>query len=83
VLIVLTDDSPVSASYEFEFSTYFGGSNYDSVRGMCADAQGNIYITGGTSSKDFPTTPGAFCTRYEKGSSKVIVAKFSPAGRLI
>lgn len=73
----------VPPPYELEFSTYFGGSNFESVRGMCADAQGNIYITGGTSSKDFPTTPGACCTKYENGFSKVIVAKFSPAGRLI
>jgi hypothetical protein len=44
------------------YSTYLGGSSVDQALGIAVDASGNAYVTGGTSSSDFPTTPGAFET---------------------
>ena len=38
------------------YSTYLGGSDSESANGITIDANGNIYITGSTSSYDFPTT---------------------------
>ncbi|MFC1714401.1 hypothetical protein ACFL6S_12095 [Candidatus Poribacteria bacterium] len=41
--------------------TYVGGSQGESPRGgLTLDEQDNVYVVGGTSSSDFPTTPGAF-----------------------
>ncbi len=38
-----------------------GGSGGESPRGgLTLDGQDNVYIVGGTSSEDFPTTPGSF-----------------------
>jgi len=37
------------------FSTYLGGSGIDRATGMAIDAMDNIYLTGATSSADFPT----------------------------
>jgi hypothetical protein len=37
------------------YSTYIGGSEDDSVKGLAADASGDIYLTGRTNSDDFPT----------------------------
>jgi hypothetical protein len=36
-------------------ATYLGGSNGDSVGGIAVDSNDNLYITGSTSSNDFPT----------------------------
>jgi hypothetical protein len=37
------------------FSTYHGGSGLESGNGITVDLKGNVYITGETSSPDFPT----------------------------
>ena len=42
------------------YSTYLGGGDNDSARDVALAASGNVYITGTTRSKDFPTTAGAF-----------------------
>ncbi|ADL57708.1 SBBP repeat-containing protein [Methanothermobacter marburgensis] len=42
------------------YSTYFGGSGDDAIYGITADKYGNLYLTGTTSSSDFPLTEGAF-----------------------
>ena len=64
------------------FSTYIGGSRLDSIRDVTTDSEGNIYITGGTESPDFPTTPGAY-DRTFNGWHDVFVAKFDSSGKLL
>jgi hypothetical protein len=44
------------------YSTYLGGTGWDFGHGIVLDAQGNAYVTGGTASFDFITTPGAYQT---------------------
>jgi hypothetical protein len=44
------------------YSTYLGGRATDVAGGLAVDDAGNAYITGSTSSNDFPTTTGAFQT---------------------
>jgi hypothetical protein len=39
----------------FSFSTYLAGTGMDQVTAVTTDAAGNIYLTGTTSSSDFPT----------------------------
>jgi uncharacterized protein (TIGR03437 family) len=46
------------------YSTYLGGSQVDVAYGIAVDAAGAAYISGGTGSPNFPTTPGAFQTTY-------------------
>ena len=40
------------------YTKYFGGSASDSGGPVATDAQGNVYVTGGTNSIDFPSTNG-------------------------
>ena len=44
------------------FSEYLGGGDADTASAVGVDAAGNIYVSGTTASKDFPTTAGAYQT---------------------
>jgi hypothetical protein len=61
------------------YSTYLGGTEYDSPRGIAVDAGGNAYVTGETLSPDFPTTTGAFRRTYS-GNYDIFVTKLTAAG---
>jgi uncharacterized protein (TIGR03437 family) len=61
------------------YSTYLGGSGGDTAGGIAVDGSGSAYVTGFTSSPDFPTTSGAFRTTLS-GAPDVFVAKLSPDG---
>jgi hypothetical protein len=58
------------------YSTYLGGVGHDEGDHIAVDAAGNAYVTGFTSSPDFPTTPGAFQTS-NRGYGDAFVAKFA------
>ncbi len=64
------------------FSSYLGGSASDSVRDVIADDEGNVYLTGGTVSPDFPTTPGAYDQTYN-GDVDAFAMKLDSTGQLI
>jgi hypothetical protein len=59
------------------YSTYLGGTGDDRGLGIAVDIVGNAYVTGRTSSVNFPTTAGAFDTTYNGGSSDAFVVKIS------
>src|SRR5208282_5901013 len=59
-------------------STYLGGSGGDQGLAIAVDSAGSAYVTGTTSSTNFPVTPGAFQTAGTAHSS--FVTKFNPAG---
>ncbi len=61
------------------YSTYLGGTGYDWGNGIAVDTAGNAYVTGTTSSTDFPTTTGAFQTIYG-GNGDGFVTKLNPTG---
>ena len=77
----------ISPTAGIVYSTYFGGSSDDYsfaaeepyAFGVTIDASGNVYITGGTSSNDFPTTPGAL-SRSIKGNTDAFVLKLNSTG---
>jgi hypothetical protein len=62
------------------YSTYLGGTGDDRGLGIAVDSVGNAYVTGRTSSVNFPTTAGAFDTTYNGGSCDAFVVKISDIG---
>jgi len=71
------------------YSTYLGGTGSEMDQGfdmlarrvgaIAVDAAGNAYVTGSTTSADFPTTTGAFRTVYA-GFGDAFVSKLNAAG---
>src|SRR2546425_1653009 len=61
------------------YSTYIGGSGDDGGLGIAVDSLGNAYVTGFTTSTNFPTTVAAFQTTL-RGLSAAFVTKLNPTG---
>ena len=70
-------DSPTLTS-DLVYSTYLGGSSWESGYGINIDQSGSAYLTGRTPSPDFPTTTGAFTTTVN--AVDMFVTKFNPQG---
>ncbi|MFH0900970.1 MAG: SBBP repeat-containing protein, partial [Pseudomonadota bacterium] len=68
----------VSAGSGTIWSSFLGGAGPDYGKGIAVDGLGNAYVTGMTSSDDFPTT-GGFDTSYG-GSTDAFVTKVNAAG---
>lgn len=47
-----------------DYSAYIGGSIQERGTGIAVDGEDNVYLTGWTSSSDFPVTPDAFDTTF-------------------
>jgi hypothetical protein len=61
------------------YAGFLGGSDIDGGRSIAVDAAGNAYVTGWTSSSNFPAVVGPD-TSYNGGPYDAFVAKVSPSG---
>jgi hypothetical protein len=66
--------------FELQFSTCFG--SHGDCRGMAVDAQGNVYLGAASWGPDWPTTPGAYDSKFH-GQADMAISKWSPDGKLI
>ncbi len=64
------------------WSTYLGGCGTEAISGMAVDGSGNVYVTGNTSSRDYPTTEGAY-DRSNNGGSDVFITRIAARGRAL
>jgi len=62
--------------------TYLIGSGFDEAWGITLDASGNSYITGYTTSTNFPVTTGAYKT-FLSGSVDAFVVKLNSSGAVV
>jgi hypothetical protein len=62
------------------FSTFVGGSEGDSFSGIALDASGSVWLSGSTSSADFPATPDALDPSFNGSVTDAIVANLDAAG---
>lgn len=61
------------------YSTYLGGNNGDMGNGIAVDAGGNVYVTGATSSDNFPTA-NPIQPPFNRGFSDAFVTKLNATG---
>ncbi|MBT2551840.1 SBBP repeat-containing protein [Arthrobacter sp. ISL-5] len=62
------------------YSTFLGGTSSEQAFGIAVDPSGSAYVTGFTSSTNFPTTAGAFDTTLGGFGGDAFVTKLSPTG---
>ena len=68
-----------SAGNDLAFSTFIGGSGHDRAFALAVNAAGEAYLTGSSSSSNFPTTSGVLDTSYN-GNTDVVVVKLNTTG---
>lgn len=61
------------------YATYLGGAFEDEGNAIAIDSTGNVYITGETTSTNFPIVPGSYRTT-NAGGNDVFVTKISADG---
>jgi hypothetical protein len=74
-----------------DFTTFYGGNSSDEPFAVALDEDGNTYITGGTSSRNFPVTNGSTfqnCKVFDFGGfcgtgPNIFVAKLDPTGKVV
>ncbi len=73
-----------SAGFYLEWSSYLGGSSDDQAFGVAVDTPGNVFVSGHTTSTDFPVTAGAYQTTCpvdsSGGCSTSFVSEVNPKG---
>lgn len=78
-----------AAGSQLLYSTYLGGTIDDRIQDVAIDANGNAYVTGTSTSTDFPTTPGVlqpqrggvFCV--DQFCTDAFVAKIGATGNTL
>src|SRR5438876_66583 len=61
------------------YSTYLGGTDSGGGSSIAIDAEGNVHVTGGTASLNFPTTVDAFQHMLPGCCGSAFVAKINPS----
>jgi hypothetical protein len=86
---LIIGSAQAAMAYDLTFSSYLGGSAFEMARDVCSDASGNIFVTGGTLSPDFPILNGTpvntkpLTDPTNPQNMDVFVAKFTPTGQLV
>ena len=75
VLAVLSPDGS-----KLVYATFLGGSGDDLIRSVALGPNGEVYLVGSTSSRDFPVTPNVVQAELG-GSADAFVVKLVPTGR--
>ena len=74
--------APDGETYKLSYSTFLGGTKSEECQGIAVDASGNIYITGFTSSIDFPTAGNPYQSTKIGEEDDVFYTRLSSDGQL-
>ncbi len=80
-------NQPLVLDPVLDYSTYVGGTSDDNATGIAVDGNGDAFISGITSSTDFPTTSNGFIqqplTANVSPAVAAFVAELNPAGNTV
>ncbi|MBA3680520.1 MAG: gliding motility-associated C-terminal domain-containing protein [Bacteroidetes bacterium] len=65
------------------YSSYIGGSATDAGYGLVVRNNFEVYVTGGTSSSDFPYAAGGYQSSYQGGNADGYIIRVNPAGNTV
>ncbi len=68
---------------QLAWSSYIGGSQDDAIFSVSLDNEENVFVTGGTTSSNFPTTANAYNQTFNGGSTDAFVAKIAHNGTFL
>lgn len=81
--VAILDPAGQGAS-DLVYATYLGGSGSEQLWGLAVDSAGAAYVTGSTTSQNFPLTPSAYQSAYRGAGALALgdafVSKIVPAG---
>ncbi len=105
VALIVSDGKAQSSKIEVKFnvtqsvakkvqligSSFVDGDDSEVVRDVAIDSLGNVYVTGGTTSKRMFATQGSYDTTFNGGGNQLgsfgamdaFVSKYSPQGKLL
>lgn len=69
-----------SSGSALAYSTFLGGSGNETALGIRVNSAGIAFVTGTTSSTDFPTTANAFKRTLPAGAANAFVTALQPSG---
>ncbi len=73
---------PLVVDPEITYSTFLGGTRFDTAWNIFRCKNGDILVAGTTDSLDFPTTPGAFSRKFHGasnwGTHDIFVLRWNP-----
>lgn len=77
-------NTTISGTASLLYSTYLGGSGSDIGNGIAVDNYGNAYVTGNTSSSNFPTTTTAYQPAFKAsgGNTNAFVVRIETTQNL-
>jgi hypothetical protein len=78
-LFVAKIDSSLSGLDRLVYCTYLGGSGVDLATAMRFDQSGGVWLTGYTTSEDFPVTSGAYQPKFGGGIATAFLARLDPS----
>ena len=71
-------DPNQTGAAQLTYSTFLGGSGEDVVTALAVDGVGTVTAVGWARSNDFPTTAGAFATKFGGGYSDAFLCVVNP-----
>jgi hypothetical protein len=79
IFLMVASAPAVAADPNVVWGSYLGGVYTDSATDVAVDAQGNVYVTGGTDSPGWVS--GGYDPNYTGAGEDAFVVKLSPSGR--